>query len=26
LSYTQPGLSIPDEIRNSDNSNERTEK
>jgi hypothetical protein len=26
LSYTQPGLSIPNEIRNSDNSNERTEK
>jgi hypothetical protein len=26
LSYTQPDLSIPDEIRNSDNSNERTEK
>jgi hypothetical protein len=26
LSYTQSGLSIPDEIRNSDNSNERTEK
>ncbi|MFC1604287.1 hypothetical protein ACFL5F_04590 [Planctomycetota bacterium] len=26
LSYTQPGLSIPDEIKNSDNSNERTEK
>lgn len=26
LSYTQPGLSIPEEIRNSDNSNERTEK
>ena len=26
LSYTQPGLSIPDEINNSDNSNERTEK
>lgn len=26
LSYTQPGLSIPEEIQNSDNSNERTEK
>jgi hypothetical protein len=26
LSYTQPGFSIPDEIINSDNSNERTEK
>ena len=26
LSYTQPGLSIPDEIRNSDNSNERTKE
>ena len=26
LSYAQPGLSIPDEIINSDNSNERTEK
>jgi hypothetical protein len=26
LSYTQPGFSIPDEIKNSDNSNERTEK
>lgn len=26
LSYTKPGLSIPDEIINSDNSNERTEK
>lgn len=26
LSYTQPGLSIPDEMNNSDNSNERTEK
>ena len=26
LSYTQPGLSIPGEIQNSDNSNERTEK
>lgn len=26
LSYTQPGLSIPDEVINSDNSNERTEK
>ena len=26
LSYAQPGFSIPDEIKNSDNSNERTEK
>jgi hypothetical protein len=26
LSYTQPGFSIPEEIQNSDNSNERTEK
>jgi len=26
LSYTQPGLSIPDDIGNSDNSNEREEK
>ena len=26
LSYAQPGFSIPDEIINSDNSNERTEK
>lgn len=26
LSYTQPGFSIPDENKNSDNSNERTEK
>jgi len=26
LSYTQPGFSVPEEIQNSDNSNERTEK
>ncbi|MHC4204687.1 MAG: hypothetical protein ACYSTT_08550 [Planctomycetota bacterium] len=26
LTYAQPGFSIPDEIENSDNSNERTEK